>query len=46
MKMKCYWCGDDATHYCTGCGKYVCDKWLCKTKSIAATLGVKVSPSS
>lgn len=35
----CFWCGKPATHYCTGCGHWICDSLTCRFKSVAQTLG-------
>lgn len=32
----CEWCGEPATHFCTGCGKWVCDALACGLKSTIA----------
>jgi len=38
--IPCAWCGKPATHFCSDCGKYICDKWICKAKSAAVVVGV------
>jgi len=38
---KCGWCGkNDATHFCKGCGKWICDSALCVARG-AASAGVQ-----
>lgn len=34
-QVKCHWCGADATHFCRGCGKWICSAPLCVLKSAA-----------
>ncbi len=37
--MKCQQCGtNEATHYCSGCGKWICDGPACAMKSAAESL--------
>ncbi len=31
--QRCERCGAIATHFCTSCGKWLCDSTLCKTVS-------------
>ena len=39
----CWWCNAPATHYCSGCGHYICSSAACIAKSVAATLGFPVA---
>jgi hypothetical protein len=46
----CYWCGAPATHFCPGCGKWICDAYACGLKSVSAVVrealtGMVVRPS-
>lgn len=34
--QTCAYCGHAATHFCTGCGNWVCDAGLCATRAAAA----------
>ena len=34
--QTCAYCGLSATHFCSGCGKWVCDKMSCAAKGAAA----------
>lgn len=34
----CAWCGEPATHYCTGCGKWICNKPSCIANSAASAV--------
>ncbi len=36
----CGYCGQPSTHFCTGCGSWVCDRFLCTAKAAAKALGV------
>lgn len=38
----CGYCGAPATHFCDGCGQWVCDRFLCNAKGAAKTLGIPV----
>lgn len=40
--MTCAVCGAEATHFCTGCGKYLCDSMRCAT--IAGASAVVSNP--
>lgn len=38
--QMCQWnCGALATHYCNGCGKWICSGLACLRKSVALGLG-------
>lgn len=38
----CQWhCGKRATHFCYGCGKWICDGVMCNLKSAANTFGFR-----
>lgn len=39
----CAYCGDRATHFCSGCGNWICDRALCVIKGAAKTLGIPVN---
>jgi hypothetical protein len=41
--VRCAWCGLPATHFCSACGKWICDAFLCKAKSTALALGIRVA---
>jgi hypothetical protein len=42
--MTCQQCGKrPATHFCTGCGKWICDSPVCAARSAVDTLKAKVS---
>jgi hypothetical protein len=42
--MMCQQCGKKpATHYCSGCGKWICDSALCAAKSAVQTLQKKIA---
>ena len=36
----CGYCGRDSTHFCDGCGKYICDRVVCVAKGAARSLGI------
>ena len=39
----CEWhCGNRATHYCNGCGKWICNSPKCNAYSIADSFGFPV----
>lgn len=40
MSIYCEWgCGRLATHFCSGCGKWICSHPWCIAKSVAYTAG-------
>lgn len=41
-RKQCAYCGRQATHFCTGCGNWVCDGALCAARAAAKTLQVRV----
>lgn len=36
--MNCEICGRAATHFCTGCGKHLCDSMACMTRAAAGAI--------
>lgn len=42
----CAYCGDPATHFCSGCGNWICDRVLCNAKGAAKTLGIPIKTVS
>lgn len=42
MPNHCAYCGGIATHYCNGCGNWVCNSAWCNARAVAATLGFPV----
>jgi hypothetical protein len=36
--QNCEICGAPATHFCRGCGKWLCDKMSCNTRAAAAAV--------
>ena len=39
---RCYWCGGWATHYCSACGKWICDAAVCALKSAGEAAKLKI----
>jgi hypothetical protein len=31
--MNCFYCMEPATHFCTACGHWLCERNLCKNKA-------------
>lgn len=44
--MFCGYCGAPATHFCSGCGKWICDRFLCNAKGAAVALGIRVKANA
>jgi len=42
LMNPCEFCGGQATHFCTACGKWLCDKARCITQGAASA--VKTNP--
>jgi len=36
--QTCAYCGLAATHFCSGCGKWVCDKGICASKAAVSAI--------
>jgi hypothetical protein len=45
MSHYCAYCDNFATHFCNGCGNWVCNSPKCNAKAVAKTLGFPVSTS-
>jgi len=35
---QCFYCGLAATHFCAGCGNYVCDSLKCAAQAAASAI--------